>query len=203
VRLVRALVAGAGAALLVTTTVALSPSAAAAPSSAPARVDCIAQPSGTDRPPAMRCFATFAQAVAAATGGAVELPPGTPVGRLPLDALAANRSAAARASTTAPAAVPMSSYITSVDYTGADYTGNALVWYQSAPCGSFASSAMPAGWNDVVSSVAAYSGCGTTLYADAGFGGGTYSIGVDGSASSLGSFNDEASSQRWCTSALC
>jgi hypothetical protein len=57
---------------------------------------------------------------------------------------------------------------------------------------------MPSGWNDVVSSVIAYSGCATTLYHDANFGGAVYRIGVNAAVASLGSFNDQTSSQKWC-----
>jgi hypothetical protein len=62
---------------------------------------------------------------------------------------------------------------------------------------------MPAGWNDVISSVSNFSGCGSTLYQNVSFGGSTVSVNVNGSASTLGSFNRQASSQKWCTSNHC
>ena len=57
---------------------------------------------------------------------------------------------------------------------------------------------MPAGWDDVTESVAAYSGCATTLFEQKNYGQPEYAIHVNASVSSLGSFNNEADSQLFC-----
>jgi len=62
---------------------------------------------------------------------------------------------------------------------------------------------MPGGWNDVVQSVAAYSGCANTLYQNNNFGGRTYNIGRNGSSGNLGSMDKQTSSEKWCTSSPC
>jgi hypothetical protein len=56
-----------------------------------------------------------------------------------------------------------------------------------------AASSMPVGWNDVVESVQNFNGCGTALYQNTTFRGLTASVAVNGSASSVGSFNRTAS----------
>jgi hypothetical protein len=98
---------------------------------------------------------------------------------------------------------PRTSVIIGVDYSSTGLTGSSLTWTESAGCGSYAASSMPTGWNDVVESVQNFNGCGTTLYQNTSFGGLTASAPVNGSKSSLGSFNQLASSQRWCTSSTC
>lgn len=62
---------------------------------------------------------------------------------------------------------------------------------------------MPSGWNDEVSSVHNYSNCATTLFWNSNFGQPTYNIGKNAGASSLGAFNDQTSSQKWCPSSPC
>ena len=181
--------------LLVVTTVALAALAGPTPSAAAAQSrQCIAQPQPDGQAPAMDCFATFAQAIAAATTGRVQLPPNAAPSLLP----AADVDAAGNVDDS-----PSTTVIIGIDFTGTSYSGSSLTWYQSAGCGSYQASSMPAGWNDVIESVANYSGCGTTLYQNINFGGSTFSVGIDGSAPTLGSFNDEASSQKWCAAASC
>jgi hypothetical protein len=170
--------------------ISAAPSLASAASIAPATRQCIAEPVGSGAAPAMTCFTTFAAAIAAATGGRVRLGTDAAPGSVTPDLLNAG-------------AGPLTSVIIGIDYTGTSYTGSSLTWFQSAGCGSYTASSMPTGWNDVVSSVATYSGCGSTLYQNINFGGTTSSVGVNSSKSTLGSFNDEASSQKWCAAASC
>jgi hypothetical protein len=146
----------------------------------------------------MRCYGTFAAAIAAATNGRIQLDPATPAEMLPPTAVAANTQL-----TAAAASSPLTTVIIGIDYTGTGFGGSSFTWYQSASCGNYYVSSMPSGWNDVIESVANYSGCGTTLYHDINFGGTSTSVGVDGAASTLGSFNNQASSQRWCASSVC
>jgi hypothetical protein len=109
----------------------------------------------------------------------------------------------AAGSVTPTGAGPLTSVIIGIDYSSTGFGGSTLTWTEAAGCGSYAASSMPTGWNDVVQSVQNFNGCGTTLYQNTGFGGTTSSVAVNGSASSLGSFNRMASSQRWCTSSAC
>jgi hypothetical protein len=159
---------------------------------------CVAQAPTDGAAPTMRCYRTFAAAIAAASNGRIQLDPNTPAELLPPAAVAANTHAAR-----ADGVSPLTTVIIGIDYTSTGYSGSSFTWYQSANCGNYYTSSMPSGWNDVIESAANYSGCGTTLYHDINFGGSTTSIGVDGSASTLGSFNNQASSQRWCPSNSC
>jgi hypothetical protein len=155
--------------------------------------NCVARatPLGSSRAPTFSCYATFAQAVNAATGGRVRLPASaTPRSTTP-DEINARTDA------------PNTTYVLSIDWTSTNYGGNSLTWTQTSKCGSFQASSMPSGWNDAVKSVAAYSGCANTLFQNNNFGGSTYKIRKDGSSSNLGSFNDQASSETWCPTYPC
>ena len=133
---------------------------------------------------AMRCFKTFDAAINAATGGKVHLKNASSGRQISQSELAA--------------AGPLTTVVLSVDYHDSNFSGSTLTWYQSVGCGYYQAGSMPSGWNDVVSSVAVYSGCANTLFHDSNFGGSTFRIGVNGSAASLGSFNDQTSSEKWC-----
>jgi len=151
-----------------------------------------AMPAGSAATPAVACFATFAASIRAATDGRVRLPGRARPGSVTPDQINA-------AAGPAPATV----YILSIDYQNSDYGGNSLTWTQSSKCGTFQASSMPSGWNDIVSSVQASSGCATTLFWNINFGSPTYPIAKNGSKATLGVFNDETSSQSWCTASPC
>lgn len=148
---------------------------------------CVAEavPAGRSARPAVTCYATFAQSIRAATSGRVSLPATAAPGSVTPDQLNAG-----------PAS-PDTTYVLSIDWAGTNFTGASLTWYESSRCGSFQASSMPSGWNDRVQSVAAYSNCANTLYQNNNFGGRTYHIGENGSASSLGSMNKQTSSEKW------
>lgn len=171
------------------TTLATVASASAAPTSAGTHCAAKALPAGSTAHAQVHCFSTFAESIAFATAGRVHLS----------NAANSRSVSAAELNQASPAA----NYVLSIDYMNAGFSGATFTWYQSSPCGNYQASSMPSGWNDVISSVAAYSGCATTLYWNTGFGQPTYLIGVDGSASSLGSFNDQTSSQKWCSRYPC
>jgi Peptidase inhibitor family I36 len=164
-----------------------APVALAAGTAHPSSRHCVAEavPAGSSARPAVACYATFAQSIRAATSGRVSLPATVAAGSVRPDQLNAG-----------PAA-PDTTYVLSIDWTGTGYSGSSLTWYQSSRCGSFQAASMPSGWNDVVQSVAAYSNCANTLYQNNNYGGKTYHIGENGSASSLGSMNKQTSSQKW------
>jgi hypothetical protein len=154
---------------------------------------CVAEATraGSTRVPAMACYHSFARSVRVATSGRVRLPASATPRSVTPDELNAG------------AITPNTSYVLSIDYQNSNYGGNTFVWYQSSKCGSFQSASMPTGWNDVVSSVKAESGCATTLFWNNNFGSPTYPITKNGSAASLGVFNDETSSQSWCPTYPC
>lgn len=149
-----------------------------------------AMPAGDTTPPPMTCYNTFAQAIAAATGGRVHLP----ASATPRTVSIRQLNAGAASATT---------YVLSIDYKNANFVSPTLTWTQSSQCGSFQASSMPSGWNDVVSSVATYSGCANTQYKNINFGGSTFSISRNSQVATMGSFNDSTSSEKWCTAKPC
>lgn len=153
---------------------------------------CVARalPAGSTAKPVAHCYTTFAQAIRAATGGRVRLPANATPRSVTPDQLNAG-------------AGPDATYVLSIDYKDTHFNGGSLTWNQSSRCGKFQAGSMPSGWNNVVSSVANFNGCATTMYNNTNFSGASFSVGRNGSAATLGSFNDEASSQKWCTSAPC
>jgi len=166
----------------------VTPATSYAAAGAGKQTHCIVQalPEGTVTQSAVRCYATFTAAIKAATNGRVNLRNATTSRKVSSTELSGGPDS------------PLTTYVLSVDYKDSNYSGSTLSAYQSSPCGYYQSSSMPSGWNDVVSSVIAYSGCATTLHQNSNFGGAVYRIGVNGAAASLGSFNDQTSSQKWC-----
>jgi peptidase inhibitor family I36 len=157
----------------------------AAPNSASSQRHCIQKASTTGSlNEHVQCFKTFDAAISAATGGRVNLRSASS-GRLV-------------SPTELGGAGPLTQVILSIDYHDANFSGSTFTWYASTGCGFYQTSSMPSGWNDVVSSVDVFSSCAETLYHDSNFGGSTFRIGVNGSAASLGSFNDQTSSEKWC-----
>jgi hypothetical protein len=156
---------------------------AAAPSGAHGR-HCVAQ-LGASRP-TMHCFATLKDAVAAATNGRLRLPSST------------TGAALATMPINSGAAASSDYHVVSIEWTGSNYTGASLTWQTPSPCGSYASSSMPRGWNDTIRSVAQYSGCSTSLFWDVDFGGDSHAFDVNASVPDLGSFDANVSSQKWC-----
>jgi len=152
-----------------------------------------AQPAGSTARPVATCYASFAASIFAATSGRVRLPASEKPWAVTPDQLNASGD-------TPP---PPTTFVLSIDWVNTNFTGGSLSWEQSSKCGSFQASSMPSGWNDVVSSVETFSGCANTLYQNTNFGGNTFSIGRNSSAANLGSFNDETSSEKWCTAKPC
>jgi hypothetical protein len=136
------------------------------------------------------CYLTFAEAIAAATGGRVHLSN-------------ASRSRAVSAAELAPgvaggAVVPNTSVVIGIDYLDPNFQGSTFTWTAPAACGNYQTSSEPTGWDNKISSVAAFSNCATTLHDGANFGNPAFLVGVNGSAGSLGTFNDKTSSEKWC-----
>jgi hypothetical protein len=154
---------------------------------------CVAQavPVGIARIPTATCYATFTRAISAATKGRVTLPASAKPGSVTPDELNSGAQSAA------------TNFVLSIDYENSNFGGNDLTWTQTAKCGNFQAASMPTGWNDTISSVSAASGCATTLFWNNNFGSPTFPIAKNGSAASLGVFNDQTSSQTWCTASPC
>ena len=155
--------------------------------------DCVAQaePAGSVATPTATCYSSFSAAISAATGGRVHLPAATTPASVTSQMIDAWN------------AVPSTSFVLSVDYKDADFSGGSLTWTQSTNCGKFQAAGMPSGWNDVLSSLVTSAGCANTLYQNANFGGMTVSISRNTARSGLGSFNDLTTSQKWCTAKPC
>jgi hypothetical protein len=178
--------------LLAAIALTVAPSAAwAAPSASEQHCIAEAPQTGSVDQATVHCYSTFAGAISAATGGAVNLTSATTSRSVSADELVSGSDST------------LTTYVLSVDYKDANFSGSTFTWFQYSPCGYYQTSSMPSGWNDVISSVADYSGCATTFYHDSNFGGSTFRIGVNGAASSMGSFNDQASSQKWCPAYPC
>jgi hypothetical protein len=150
-----------------------------------------AVPAGSSARPVVTCYATFAQSIRAATGGRVRLPASAAAGSVTPDQLNAG------------AASPDTTYVLSIDYDGTNFTGASLTWTQSSRCGSFQAASMPSGWNDRVSSVAAYSNCANSLFKNNNYVTPRYNIGRNGSVGNLGSFSNVTSSEKWCPTSPC
>src|SRR5712671_4455018 len=150
-----------------------------------------AQSTGSSVTPTATCYSTFSASIRAATGGRVRLPASAKPGSVTPDQLNAGAN------------TPSSIFVLSIDYKDITFSGATLTWTQSNACGSFQAGSMPSGWNDVVSSVVTRSGCANTLYKNIDFGGTTFSISRNSSAANVGSFNDQTSSEKWCTARPC
>jgi len=131
-----------------------------------------------------KCFATFAQAIAAATSGTVRLGSSVSPRSLSARMLRPQRIAATT--------------VISVDYHDSGFSGISLTWYVSGTAGcaanSYSASSMPSGWNDEVSSSQRYDSCThNPHYENNGFGGAIYPC----TCSSMGVMNDKTSSEKW------
>jgi hypothetical protein len=133
----------------------------------------------------LACFATFSDAIAAATGGAVHLSSTTAPTQL-------TEAMLAPATTTTQTVI-------GVDYVNTHYGGNTLTWYTTyGNCTStnyYNAASMPSGWNDVVSSAHAWANCNHWYhYEHINYGGARatctcYYIGD--------AMNDRTSSEKW------
>jgi hypothetical protein len=141
------------------------------------------------------CYLTFAEAIAVATDGRVHL-------------ANASRSRAVSAAELAPgvgggAVVPNTTVVIGIDYMDPNFQGSTFTWTAPAACGNYQTSSEPTGWDNKISSVAAFSNCATTLHDGAEFGNPAFLVTVNGSAGSLGTFNDKTSSEKWCAAYPC
>ncbi len=94
--------------------------------------------------------------------------------------------------------VPPPSLVLAIDYATSSYRGTTLTWTGSGCSSNIGGANIPSWFNDTAQSVHAYSGCATTLFWNATYGPPSYPVHVNGSVATMGSFNNEASSQRFC-----
>lgn len=132
----------------------------------------------------VRCFDTFSDALAAATGGKVLVPKDFRPDDLTQDILDA-----ATADT-----------VLGVDYWDANFQGSTYTWYTShtpgCTDGSTYGANLPSSWNDVISSGRGYAGCNNMKhYEHANYGGSLKICGQDWtSCATMGVMNDQTTS---------
>jgi hypothetical protein len=105
-------------------------------------------------PPAkLDCFASFAEAILFATKGAVQLPPNATPDQLTPELLAAT-------------AVTPTQNLIAIEYEHVDYGGRSLTFSSETTCAqsNIAAPSMPSGWNDIISSAQAFSGCNNSYH---------------------------------------
>lgn len=133
---------------------------------------------------APRCFATFRQAISAATSGAVRVSSSVTPRTLSARMLRPERLTA--------------TVVLSIDYVNSNYQGNTLTWYDSGTAGcaanTYSASSMPSGWNDVISSSHRYDSCThNPHFENVNFGGAIYPC----TCATMGVMNDKTSSEKW------
>ncbi len=137
---------------------------------------------------AFHCYATFSQAIAAATGGRVQLPAhATPADLGPAD-LAPHGQAS-----------PNTTYVLSIEYWDWHYLGTSWTLTGSLPCnqvGGYGLSYVGNTWNDQISSARGFSNCNHVLHwENANFGGTVLDCHPD--CYEMGAMNDQTSSIQW------
>lgn len=128
------------------------------------------------------CFDNFADAISAATKGAVHLAPTILPGELTPEILES------------PSAT-----VIGIDYSEPNFQGSTLVWTTDNTVGCntgfmYESPTMPSGWNDVVSSAAAYGGCNNYRhFADIYYGDPVKTC----TCATMGVMDNQTSSEKW------
>ena len=139
------------------------------------------------------CFSSFGASISFATGGRVNLAHATASSEVSPAEL--GESSATPASMNS---VPPPSLVLAIDYATSSYRGTTLTWTGSGCSSNIGGANIPSWFNDTAQSVHAYSGCATTLFWNATYGPPSYPVHVNGSVATMGSFNNEASSQLVC-----
>jgi hypothetical protein len=194
---------------------ATAAAAAAAPASgaATANLHCVSSSTG----PA-KCYASFTDAIAAATGGEIVDAPADPRAALDdprfaarLDAIAQRRAADLESGVIDAQVKPAATVVIGISYLDANYGGNTWVWNEAYGCDGNSSTIdfsvanlntspySRYGFNDSISSFHSFSNCKTVLYDDWYWGGAATTGGIPvADLSYVGdAMNDRASSIRW------
>lgn len=139
------------------------------------------------------CFATFAEAVAEATDGTLQLPGSSrEVSQAQLDEARTRADASSLSQESA-----LASTVIGIEYDSANGGGSSLVVSVSgATCsagGRYTYASMPSGWNNRVSSAYTYAGCKSRHHQYVNFAGASYLCGCAG----MGAMDNLTSSIRW------
>jgi hypothetical protein len=144
------------------------------------------------------CYATFAEAVSAGTGGTVQLPASAAPSTLTPRRLAAKLRHRRGAFSDKDCTPNCTGTIIGIDYHDANWLGSILMYTtnNSAGCTGGANyywSSLPAGWDNVISSARSYTGCEYFHHwVNTGFSGGQ--IICDWTLANFGALNDTTSS---------
>jgi hypothetical protein len=141
------------------------------------------------RPVELGCYDTYAEALAAGSDGAIEVPGGTSPASLNDEVLAANTTDV----------TPSSSVLIGTEWTSVGYAGISNSYFASSTCTSSTTwqvSYVGSTWNDVFESGKGFGGCDRNKkYLDANFGGTVLTCTPN--CSDYGSLRDQVSSLKW------
>jgi hypothetical protein len=134
-----------------------------------------------------RCFATFAEAIASATGGAVRLPATVTPDKVTQDMLSD------------PGIMTV---VIGIDFQHSNYQGATLTWEASSGCSPgmyYYANTMPSGWDNILSSTKAYTGCNKNYSYENTYQGGAVRICYPNCSYIGDAMNDRTSSKKWTT----
>jgi hypothetical protein len=132
--------------------------------------------------PAPSCFQTFAEAIEAATAGAVKL------------------ASDARPNSLRPSHIrPSTQTVIGIDYVDAYYQGNTFTWWVSNPNGcsdgtTYWVDSIPLAWQNNVSSATTWAGCTHYFHYEGVYQSGTV---IDCTCATMGVMNDKTVSEKW------
>ena len=144
-------------------------------------------PARAESPAPVQCFATFSQAIFAATGGRVRLPDSA-------------MPAAVDDRTLNGGAVTNADFVIGIEYVDINHQGGSFTVHNTVTCDGFThsiASLSPFGWNDVFSSAFAFSNCNNSFhYENDNFGGAVFNCftNCNGFGAAM---NDRTSSLFW------
>jgi hypothetical protein len=156
---------------------------------------------------AVSCFASFPEAISAATGGRITDAPADAHAAALDEAFAARVNALAAGSTDRRRdgradVAPRTTLVVAVQYEDADWQGASYTYTSTFGCDTNKATVehqvtvMPSGWNDEISSFRAFSGCVEVLYESGNFSGAQTQPAA--SWAYVGdAMNDQASTIRW------
>ncbi len=151
--------------------------------------------------PDVRCFDTFSEAISAATGGRVNLPPDFHAGDLTPELLDSLLAASPPPASTG--ATPAFSTVVGIDWEYINFQGITYTWTTDHTAGctdgtNYITPSMPSGWDNIVSSARGYQGCNTYIhYEDPSYGGAQINCDGGSKCATMGVMDNQTSSERW------
>jgi hypothetical protein len=141
-----------------------------------------------------RCFPTFAEAIYAATNGAIRLDPSVQASEASEEMLRPRNSASTQMSVESTA----TTYVIGIDYANANYGGSSKTWTTTSVCTlsrSFQVAYVGDAWNDRISSAKSFAGCSLNPhYEHASYGGAVRYCPCQYIGDAM---NDRTSSEKW------